>query len=307
MKSHHLRRVLAPSQVVVWDEIEKINGDSTNVPFHNFSLMARRKTHSGLLHLGPVAGLEKRKSCQRLRNATFLKIQPAMWETSFYNTPQLPKHLGKMFHRFRFHRFHHLPTSNCPAKSPWRTRSSAVRSCGKLSRSTEEPLQVNNGKSCPGLMTKGPQGPQEVSRKSKDVKEEDMENGQNASKMRMERSLTWRKIHFKNFANPTNTCHKKLLPPTATCYQLATISILNPLFHSISTCLHHVKFPHVRSFSPGSLGQTGYCTRSGSGSCAEWSFSRSTVSNLSPLAVSERPPRCPTGVPTVPPFGEAPM
>lgn len=32
-------------------------------------------------------------------------------------------------------------------------------------------------------MTKGPQGPQEVSRKSKDVKEEDMEDGQNVSKM----------------------------------------------------------------------------------------------------------------------------
>ena len=194
-----------------------------------------------------------------------------------------------MFHRFRFH-----PVSQCPPKSPWRTRSSAVRSCGKLSRSTEEPLWLNNGKCCPGLMTKGPQGPQEVSRKSKDVKEEDMENGQNASKMRMERPLTWGKIHLK-LCKSYQHLSQKIATSNGNSYQLATISIINPLFHGISTSLHHVKFPHVRSFSPWGLGQTGYCTRSGSGSCAEWSFSRSTVSKQSPLAVSGGPPRCPTG------------
>ena len=62
----------------------------------------------------------------------------------------------KNVNRFRFHPVSPF-TKNCPPKSPWRTRSSAVRSCGKLSRSTEELLVVNNGKSCPGLMTKGPQ------------------------------------------------------------------------------------------------------------------------------------------------------
>ena len=70
-------------------------------------------------------------------------------------------------------------------------------------------------------MTTGPQGPQEVSRKSKDVKEEDMEDGQNASKMQDgkvidmgENPLTTLQILQKIATSnqnllPTSTCHYK--------------------------------------------------------------------------------------------------
>lgn len=72
-------------------------------------------------------------------------------------------------------------------------------------------------------MTKGAQGPQEVSRKSKDVKEEDMEDGQNASKMRKERSLTWGK-------NPLKTL--QILPKLVTkdCYLQRQLVTNLPLY-----------------------------------------------------------------------------
>ena len=287
----------------------KINGDSTNLPFHNFSLMARRKTHSGRLHLGPVADLPSATQHSWKSNQGQTK-----WFEVFWITWRIQSLCGK--HHFTTHlnfqntlekcfigfiRFHHLP-NNCPPKSPWRTRSSAVRSCGKLSRSTAEPLWLNNGKSCPGLMTKGPQGPQEVSRKSKDVKEEDMEDGQNVL-CRMERPLTWGENPLKTLQILPKFVTKDCYLQTATFTNLPLyISILNPLFHGISTCLHHV---NSLMSGPSPLGPLGKLDTA-QDLVREVARSGVFLGAPSPTYRPWQFRKDRHGVPTVPPFGEAP-